>query len=217
MDQGSEGARVIVAGRGVATRPADLARAVFVVEAGRPTAAEARAAGAALAQAVLAAVREAGVPAADVQTAGLDLAPSWDHDGSRMVRTGFTVTNRIAVVVRDLELVGRVLDAALDAGATGLDGVTFGLADPAEAEAEARRSAVADARRRAATIAEAAGHRLAALASIAEGSAPTPFPGRALKLAALEAADGPPTPVLPGLVEVTVTVTAEWGLADARS
>jgi uncharacterized protein YggE len=206
-------ARISVSGTGRAARPADLARAVFVAEAARETAAEARAAAAGIADAVLAAIRGAGVPAADVQTAGLDLSPTWEHDGNRMVRTGFTVTNRIGVTVRDLETVGRVLDAGLQAGATGLDGVTFALADPRGPETEARRAAVADARGRAETIAAAAGGTLGALRSVAEGVEAGPSPRPMARLAAFEAADSTATPVLPGVVEVTVSVAAEWELA----
>ena len=205
-------ARITVSGTGHAARPADLARAVFVAEAVRETAAEARSAAAGIADAVLQAIRGAGVAAADVQTAGLDLSPGWEHDGTRMVRTGFTVTNRIGVTVRDLETVGRVLDAGLEAGATGLDGVTFALADPSGPETEARRAAVEDARGRAETIASAAGGRLGALRAVAEGGEPSPYPRPMAKRAAFAQADSAATPVLPGVVEVTVSVTAEWEL-----
>ena len=131
-----------------------------------------------------------------------------------MVRTGFTVTNRIAATVRDLDGVGRVLDAGLAAGATGLEGVELALEDEAGAAEEARRAAVADARRRAATIADALGSQLGALVAISEGQPVGPVPLRAAKLALAASADAP-TPVVPGSVEVSVTVSAEWELADA--
>jgi hypothetical protein len=214
MTAGERRATVTVSGTGRAGRAADLAQAVFTAEAVRESATEARSVAAGTAAAVIAAVREAGVPDADLRTAGLDVAPNWEHDGTKMVRNGFTVTNRIAVTVRDLESVGRVLDAGLEAGATGLDGVTFLLADEAAAAEEARRAAVADARSRAATIADASGGRLGALVSIMEGgtSAPGPFP--AARMMAM-AADSAPMPVLPGRIEVTVSVTAEWDIDPA--
>ena len=203
---------VTVAGSGRASRAADVADATFVVEALRPTAAEARASAAAVAAAVIDALRVAGVAESDLHTAGLDLSPSWEHDGTRMVRTGFTVTNRIAATVRDLDAVGRVLDAGLGAGATGLDGVRFRLADEAAASDEARRAAVADARRRATTIAEALGGGLGTLIAVSEGTPVGPSPLREAKLAFAAAAADAPTPVLPGAVEVSVTVTAAWEL-----
>ena len=51
----------------------------------------------------------------------------------------------------------RIIDGALEAGATSLDGLTFRLEDPSEAERMARTSAVAVARARAEVLAEAAG------------------------------------------------------------
>ena len=208
-------ATVTVTGTGRSGRPADLASAVFVAEAVRETAAEARSVAAGIAAAVIAAVRAEGVADADLFTAGLDLAPNWESDGNRMIRNGFTVTNRIGVTVRDLEAVGRVLDAGLGAGATGLDGVTFSLADEAVAAEEARRAAVAAARRRAETNADASGGRIGALTGIVEGgpAGPSPFPKARMMAMAADAA--PPTPVLPGQVDVTVSVTAEWEILPA--
>jgi uncharacterized protein YggE len=209
MTEGGRRPIVTVSGTGSAGRPADLAQATFTAEAIRASAAEARSVAAAIAGSVIAAVRAAGVADADLHTAGLDVTPNWEHDGSRMVRNGFTVTNRIAVTVRDLESVGRVLDAGLEAGATGLDGVSFLLADQAPAAEDARRAAVADARSRAATIADACGGRLGTLVSITEGGASVPGPFLAAKMMAMEA-DSAPTPVVPGRIEVAVSVTAEW-------
>lgn len=208
------GARVTVTGTGTASRPADVARAVLVVEAVRPTAAEARADAAASADAVLAALRASGVADADLRTAGLEVSPAWEHDGTRSVRTGFTVVNRIAVTVRDLEAVGRVLDAGLVAGADGLDGVTFGLLDESSAAEEARRAAVADARWRASTIADALGGRLRTLVAVSEGVVATPFAPQGRMMAMAASADAG-TPVRPGEVTVTVSVTAEWELLGA--
>jgi uncharacterized protein YggE len=203
---------VAVTGTGRVERAADIALATFVVEGTRPTAAEARAVAAEAAGAVLAALGGAGVAREDLRTAGIDVRPEWEHEGNRPVRTGFTVANRIAAVIRDLEQVGRVLDAALESGATGLDGVSFQLADTAADAREARRRAVEDARERAATIAAASGLALGPLVAIAEGAVPQPMPRREMRMAALAMDAGAPTPVLPGAVEVTVTLTAEWEL-----
>jgi hypothetical protein len=211
---GERRATVTVLGTGRAGRPADLAQATFTAEAVRESAAEARSAAATTAASVIAALRGAGVPDADLHTAGLDVTPNWEHDGTKMIRNGFTVANRIAVTVRDLESVGRVLDAGLEAGATGLDGVTFLLADEATAADEARRAAVADARSRAGTIADASGGRLGALVSISEGVAAAPGPFPAARMMAM-AADAAPTPVLPGRIEVSVSVSAEWEIDPA--
>lgn len=206
---------VAVTGTGRVERAADTAQATFIVEGIRPTAAQARSVAAGIAAEVLGSLTAAGLPAADIRTAGIEVTPTWDHDGNRAVRTGFTVTNRISALVRDLELVGAVLDAGLESGATGLDGVSFQLADATGDATQARRLAVEDARARAATIAEAAGGTLGRLVSITEDAVPGPTPRPAMRMAALAAESFSPTPVLPGSIEVAVTVTAEWEVEAA--
>jgi uncharacterized protein len=209
---GALGPRVATTGSGRAERAADLAQATFVVEGIRDTAAEARSVAAEAATAVFGALEGAGLDAADVRTAGIDVTPNWDHEDGHPVRRGFTVTNRIGATIRDLERVGTVLDAALGAGATGLDGVSFGLAEPGPAATEARRLAVEDARGRAETIAAAAGMRLGALVSLVEGSPGMPMPRPEMRMAAMAADSFAPTPVLPGSIEVAVSVAGEWEL-----
>ncbi len=208
----AEAARVSVSGTGRVERAADIGQATFVVEGIRETAAEARSVAAAAAADVLAALEGAGIARADLRTAGIDVSPTWDHQGDRPVRTGFSVTNRIAATIRDLELVGRALDAALGSGATGLDGVSFLLADQGPAATDARSLAVADARARAQTIAAAAGLTLGRLVGIAEAGAPMPMPRREMRMLAMAADSFAPTPVLPGSIEVSVSVSAEWEL-----
>lgn len=208
-----DGPTVVVTGTGRVRRAADIAQATFVVEGVRDTAAEARSVAASAAASVLAALGAVGIGGDDVRTAGIDVTPNWEHEGNRPVRKGFTVSNRIAATIRDLEQVGTALDAALESGATGLDGVTFELAEAGPAETEARRLAVEDARARASTIAAAAGMTLGSLVGIAEGGPPVPFPRREMRMAAMAADTFATTPVLPGSIEVAVSVTAEWELS----
>lgn len=206
-------ARVTVAGVGRVEREPDVAHATLTVEATRETAAEARAVAARTADDVVAAVRATGVGRDDLHTASIDVSPAWDHLDGQPVRTGFTVSSRLGVAIRDLDAVGAVIDAALGAGATGLAGVSFGLADAHAASAEARALAVEDARARAATIASAAGAKLGALVEVAEDQAGIPTPMRTARLMAMGGDEfAVRTPVMPGRVEVTVTVAATWEL-----
>ena len=125
----------------------------------------------------------AGIPEADRRTAGLDVSPTWEHDGPRSVRTGFTVSNRIAAVVRDLERVGAVLDAGLEAGATGLE--TCGSTSPFRRGRHG--GAAAGGPRRAAPREDdrkAAGGRLGPLVAVAEAGAPVPLPRREARMMA---------------------------------
>jgi uncharacterized protein YggE len=126
--------------------------------------------------------------------------------------TGYQAANSVSVTVRELASTGSLIDAALAAGATSMDGLDFHVDDPSAAEEKARQLAIADARRRAATIAEAAGVRLGAVIGVVEGErggGPLPYPvGRMMALKA-EAAD---TPVEAGSQEIVVSVSVAFSI-----
>jgi uncharacterized protein YggE len=180
----------------------------------RPTATEAREAAAATMTAILDAVVAAGIARRDLRTALVALNPVTDYSSERGPRvTGYQVTNTVEITVRDLASTGAVIDAGLGAGASGLDGLEFRLDDPTAAEESARRSAIEDARRRAATLATAAEVALGDVVGIVEGGRqpiPMSFAGgvRGLAIKA-EAAD---TPVESGTQEVAVSVVVTFAI-----
>lgn len=161
-------------------------------------------------RAVLAAVSAAGVDDADVATDRVSLEPTFDYDGPTPRPTGFQATQAVHVRVRDLARLGVVVDDAVGAGANQVAEVTLGLADATGARAEARASAMADARRAAEDLAEAAGVRLGLPIAIVEdemGQAPGPV---RFKLAEAATADG--TPIASGRTMVEVSVLVTWAL-----
>jgi uncharacterized protein YggE len=203
---------ITVSGTGRVVMSPDVADLRLGVTVTRPTAAAARDAAATTMAAVVAAIEKAGVAEKDIQTATLSLSPVYEPPqpvcdgcppggGGRI--SGYQLTNIVAVTVRDLRSIGRIIDGAVAAGATEVSGIGFRVADPGSATAQARAAAVADARARAEALARAAGVSIVGVQSIAETSAPEPIP---LFREAAPAA-GPVTPVEPGSVDVTVTVT----------
>jgi uncharacterized protein len=70
---------------------------------------------------------------------------------------GYTVGRNFEVTVRKIAMAGTVTDACIDAGATEINGVAFGLSDRVAARAQAITKAIADARANAETIARSAG------------------------------------------------------------
>lgn len=92
---------------------------------------------------------------------------------------GYTVNRSFAVKVRQIGNAGRVSDAALAAGATSIDNVSFGISNPHSARMEATRRAVAEARSNAEAVAGAAGLRITGIKSIEFGGfAPAPMIAR---------------------------------------
>ena len=146
-----------------------------------------------------------GVEARDVQTSGLSLGPVWrdrPDPQAQPVPWGFEASNVVTVRLRDIDSVGTVLDALVSDGANRLDGVSFGLQAADDAEDEARRTAVENARRKAALYAEAAGVSLGAVVSLTEtgGSSPRPM---MMEMAAMRADS---VPVAAGEIGISASV-----------
>jgi uncharacterized protein YggE len=157
-------------------------------------------------------VRALGVGEPDIGTVAYAVEPlvaprRGEDDPARIL--GYRALNVVQVRVRDLAALGRVLDAAVAAGANVLRGISFTVLDRGRLESEARARAVSDAFERAQQLAAAAGVRLGDLLSLTEGAAAFP-PAERFDRAALTAAPGP---VEPGELEVVVSVEARYRLA----
>lgn len=201
---------IAVTGQGRVVVVPDVADVRLGVAVTRPSVAEARQAAAERAASVLAALTDAGVARADVRTVALTLQPEIDYAERTAKVLGQQVSHQYLVTVRDLERLGAVIDGALAAGATTLDGVTFRSADAAGAERRARIAAMQDARDRAEVLAGEAGVRVGEVISIAEGAMPgAPRP----LLARMAMADAAPTPVEAGIAEVDASVLVTFAIA----
>ncbi|MDA0336065.1 MAG: SIMPL domain-containing protein [bacterium] len=158
--------------------------------------------------AVINALRGLGVRESDMQTSGFSIAPQRAYSEDRPDSiTGFWVRNTIAATVRDLAIVGSILQEAINAGANEIHGLQFTLSNPDSLEDIVRVLAVEDAHHRAEALAEAAGARLGRIISLNESSASVPYYFRG----ALES-DAAGVPVEPGEVEVSASVSAVYAL-----
>lgn len=153
---------------------------------------------------VLAALRRALGPKASIETISYALYPNYQvpPQGDPKI-TGYTATNRVRVTQDDLTNVGAVLDVATRAGANQVDRIRFTLKDDAPVKAQALRAAALEARAKANTLATSLGLQIARIHSVDEVS-PTARPLFDLAVAR-EAA--PTTPILPGSIETSATVT----------
>ncbi|MFV9505598.1 MAG: SIMPL domain-containing protein [Oscillochloridaceae bacterium umkhey_bin13] len=169
--------QVTVFGRGEVRVAPDMATVQIGVETSAPTTQEALAQNSAQAQAIIERVRQLGIAERDVQTSGFNIYPTYDEQGRSV--TGYTVSNMVLVTIRDLDQAGALLDQVVQAGANRVYGVSFGISDPAEAEAQARAAAMQNARERAEQLAQGGNASLGAVLVISEaiGSGPVvPFP-----------------------------------------
>jgi len=120
---------------------------------------------------VLGALRKHGVRTADVQTTGLQMYPEYDYPNyGPPVLTGYRVTQKARVTVRDLTQGGRAVSTAVDTGGNGVraSDIRLGVSDPAAALDRARDAAVADATARAERYAAATGMELGDVLALRE-------------------------------------------------
>jgi uncharacterized protein YggE len=195
----------------VRTAP-DMATITIGVQTQGATAAEASTANATRMNAMMAALRRAGIADRDIQTSGLNLNPQYVYEQNKPPRlNGYNANNQVTVRVMDLARLGATLDAAVTAGANEVQGVAFGLRNPAAAEDEARRRAVAALQAKSAVYAQATGTRVVRLISLNEGGGYQPQPPRPMVMAQarMKAED---TPISPGEMVVRIDIEGTYEL-----
>jgi uncharacterized protein len=185
----------------VAVRP-DRATLNLGVQAFGSTAAEAMAAAAQRAAALIGALRQGGASDEDLRTTGLNL---WYDQHERR----FVAANQLMAGV-SVDAVGDHIDAAARAAGDQftLQGVSFSVADPARHVGSLRADALADARRKAEELAAAEGASVGEAFAIVEGGGTRPVPVAQARGAMAAMA----MPVESGSDAVTLTVTVTYEL-----
>jgi uncharacterized protein YggE len=198
------GRTVTVTGLGVIATVPDRAEFGFGVTSQAKTASGALAANAAEMRKVIAALKAAGVAAADIQTQTVSLQPRYSNDGGDII--GYSATNVVSARIKSLERAGAVIDAAVEAGANNVYGPNLTRSDAASLYLRALRSAFANARGKALALAAAAGARLGRVQSITEGSSGPP------PAAETKTAVGSGTPIEGGPARIEAAVTVVYAL-----
>ena len=167
---------------------------------------------------VLGALTKYGVAKADVQTTGLSMTPVYDyHPYDPPTITGYRVTQRASVLVKELKDGGEAVAAAVAAGGNDVrvSNLRLLVGDPDAATARARDAAVAEAKAKAEQYAAASGQTLGDVLTLREvhvkplPTTPTVHLARGVAYdSALKA-----LPIRAGRESTTVTVRMVWELA----
>lgn len=190
---------ITVDGSGSVVAVPDRASFDFGVTTQAATAKDALARNSAAAAAVIAALKAAGVASADLQTAGVSLSPQTNANGTAIV--GYQAFDSVSAAIA-LAKAGPLVDAAVAAGADSVSGPNLTVADQSAEYRQALAKAVADAKSKAQTLADASGLTLGAVQSVSEGSTSPPLPF-GVKAAAGDAS----TPIEAGSQQIDATVT----------
>jgi len=168
-------------------------------------------------QAILDFVATPGIEPRDVQSSAIRLMPRYGRNSMGQIDykiiSGYGAETTISLIVRDLNIVGDLLAGAVEAGANRVDGISFGLQNETEALDEARRLAVAEARRKAGLLAEAAGVGLGPLLQLTEMGSPS-YRMEVASMAMDMRADVAPVPVAPGEISFSASVSLVYQIAD---
>ena len=182
----------------------DTAQVNIAVTTQAATAQQASSQNATQTSAVIAALQQLLGPTAVIKTLSYSVSPNYTYPQNAPPNlVGFTVTNSIQVTVSDLSSVGKVVDTAVSAGATNIQGLNFTLKDDTAVRQQALSMAAGHAMNDANAIASGLSVHLGAVLSAVEGTSVTPV------LAPGVAGTAATTPVQPGNLTIQATVTVE--------
>jgi hypothetical protein len=119
-------------------------------------------------QAVLDALKTAGIAAKDMQTTNVSLQQRVANRGKPNEQHVFVASNAVQVTIHDLSSVGSVIDAVVEAGADSVNDIRFQLANPNTIRSHALSQAVAGAHTKADALARAAGAQVVRVVTISE-------------------------------------------------
>lgn len=110
-----------------------------------------------------------GVSEAFINTDYMNIYVIYDYSNDQEQLTAYNANSTLAVKVTDMESIGTLIDASFSAGANTLNGITFSASNTDKAKTESLQKAVADAKAKAETLAEASGLRITGMDAVSEG------------------------------------------------
>jgi hypothetical protein len=117
-----------------------------------------------------------GVAREDIQTSGINIYSEPYGEMNGVMQNRFRASNRLTVIVRDLQLIEEVIDSAVASGANSIYGLQLGISDTQALESQARTAALENARARAEEIAGNIGVTLGDVVTVVEYSGAAPMP-----------------------------------------
>ncbi|WP_373538069.1 SIMPL domain-containing protein [Microcoleus sp.] len=198
-----------VTGRGIEAIPTTQTQVRLGVEVQGKTAAAVQQEAARRSSAVVELLRSRQVE--KLETAGITLSPNYSYENNQQRLTGYTATNTVSFRI-NTESAGTLLDDAVTAGATRIQGVSFVAAESAieQAQKQALKKATQDAQSQADAVLSALNLKRGEILSIQVNNASAPVPVYR-QFAAARADANATTPVVGGEQEVDASVTLQIG------
>ncbi|MBU8922593.1 MAG: SIMPL domain-containing protein [Bacteroidales bacterium] len=159
---------------------------------------------------VISGLKKAGFDKEQVVSSSFMVNTEYDYKTSpgRPVVSGYVANHRIRVKTGDLARLGKLIDAAMEGGATEMNGIKYDSSRIDEIRREAISIAVRNAIADAVAMAAAAGGKLGELINLGTPEANRIPVMENMRYKAM--ADGPATNIAPDELTVSVTVTGKW-------
>ncbi len=168
------------------------------------------------AQALVDALKNAGIAGADIQTSNFSVYTNSnggiDKVTGQVLPSGtyYSVDNTVYVTVRDLSKLGLLLNTAVAAGANNINSITFDVADKTAAQSQARQKAMDNAATLAGELASTAKLSLGSIQTISySDNTYTPYFGMGGGAASAPNAS---VPIQPGQMQVSVSVSVTYAI-----
>jgi uncharacterized protein YggE len=197
---------VITSGDATVSKKPDIASLSVGVDSLQSTASAAQSDLASKAGKLISRAKALGIADKDMNTSGYSVGPNYRQDG---IINGYRASEQLQLKWHEVDTTGKALDALVQEGGATQVSVSFGLADPKAAQAEARSMAIADARSRAQAMAGAAGVKLGRVLRVSDlavsGRVP---PSMDFAVGAAPAPSQLPT----GQLDIQVTVEVDFAI-----
>ena len=200
--------KVLVTGDSIISAQPDTAILTISVVTQARAALDAQQQNANKSDAVVRALKSAAGAGSEVKTSGYSLQPQRVYkENQPPTIVGYEARNSVTVTLADLTKVGAVIDAASQAGANDVAGISFTLRKDRPARDQALAEATREAVSKAQVIAGALGGHVVRIIEVEEEGFQRPQPIYALdKLQTMRAASVAPTPIEVGTLDITSRV-----------
>lgn len=161
-----------VQGEGIIAASADVAYVQIGVENKDKDVSKAQKENANIATAVLKAIKGKGLEDEDISTTNYSIEPRYDYKGDNDILTpeAYVVANTFKLRIKDIDMIGEIIDAAIAAGANRAYNIYFDIQKPKKLRDEALTYAVKNARIKADLLAEAAGMEIVGIKNITDNT-----------------------------------------------
>lgn len=207
---------ISVNGSGEVERTPDFARIFITVTNQAESVGEAVAANNEATARALSRLEELGVARDDIQTSNFqvfDTPERRDRDGNIRPMPAYTASHQLRVITRDIDGVGALAGEVLALEGMTFQSIAWGLDRSEDAQDEARRRAVADARRQAQVLVDAAGVGLGAIRQISDGHVSFGPRAEADQMMMMRSVAQAVPIVPPAFIRYTASVRIEWEIA----